>query len=1088
MLRVQSTAPHIEGYTGHTGLPDLAKMSQFIDPETNQLRYPLPPIAQETDAAFDRPENLAEAHVEMEGRYDHHPPRSAHDETAGKRSFALDSHASRASTDPAYYNRRQSMSHMGGQLTSKGPPRSALSDIKHEPRMNGQPYDPVHLGQSTRVVPLDLGDLRTTPATISKANTCRTTIIKYELLESWPDCFPKFPKCGRRGDRGEERIQAYPPEYFRMTEGPLDLSGSREGRHGMSDRNQHLSNSPTFRYRLDSHTPNDDQVEGNQCLAYHKASPRNGPTEATYAEADTSMTFEPRDRGVRDNRANHTRRTFQTDLRHHPYRQPTPIEHRDTASRAQLSPSTRPSPRMQADRYHDPIAARREDFPVPGTRQPQPTAIPPSTLEPSGGRCPPSQAGPAEVTGEVLHIPGLKKEVEGLADACEHLFQLFKPGKFGDGDAHTTMDDINNLQEHDPGIRLVTSPPAYPSSALSVARSSIATRKQESASTPSRYLACHDRARGGVLTRGGQVRLPPAADKLRENKSGAGLEVHIKKMWVELNEDFEKATDTRMSALRYELYDQMKKCRSIPLGMTAKLFTPHCRPGIVCVVLTRPRARILQFLAEKRMQEAKAGALEEDEETRDERRIASPRQDGRPAQKGPSAAWKPAASRSKLEKLPECYHTNEPFGIDEEGSWKEVVQYIVHRNDGLSKQVVQVPEDDKDIGRELEHAKKAPSLTSTGIQTPFPARTWKGRFLSAALFAFLDGCKITSCATFTPSLSVAAAPQVKWTPILLSSFDSHGQAFFPPRSDDAKSTRAGKLCENTARHDWRGERTHGRSSPFEERPTGQSSSNSTWPYASPDYRKSVVMMGRAVTARALSLPSTQGCRALKMCKLSNSSLIEPVKRMVWWGRLAVSTPAIALAGLGLTSIWLPALADVIIAYGGHVAIFSFATDTYTMIDFKNVSLPARMTMSTMHITTNPLAAVYIVNPGAMTLYTSPNLLHRLLKRDTPRPTSDSYGTCHWSIWVAICARWSIAELNRGPARAVDRGVSRSQASLRAFLWSWTDDQWSAVIGGVLLGQKYCRKFMLMQLGFSTRKPVYDWAYHVIADILAAQEA
>ncbi|KAI0317441.1 transmembrane amino acid transporter protein-domain-containing protein [Amylostereum chailletii] len=135
------------------------------------------------------------------------------------------------------------------------------------------------------------------------------------------------------------------------------------------------------------------------------------------------------------------------------------------------------------------------------------------------------------------------------------------------------------------------------------------------------------------------------------------------------------------------------------------------------------------------------------------------------------------------------------------------------------------------------------------------------------------------------------------------------------------------------------------------------------------------------------------------------------------------------------------LTNIIFAYGGHVAIFSFAAEMHTPADFKYslalvqivatifyiivgatiyafggqyVTSPAlTMTSKPVRITAYSIALVSIVISGVVASYIAAKFIFLTLFRKSARLTSNSYGT--WGIWVAICAciwitGWLIAEL------------------------------------------------------------------------------
>ncbi|TFY56367.1 hypothetical protein EVG20_g8950 [Dentipellis fragilis] len=136
-----------------------------------------------------------------------------------------------------------------------------------------------------------------------------------------------------------------------------------------------------------------------------------------------------------------------------------------------------------------------------------------------------------------------------------------------------------------------------------------------------------------------------------------------------------------------------------------------------------------------------------------------------------------------------------------------------------------------------------------------------------------------------------------------------------------------------------------------------------------------------------------------------------------------------------------AITNIIFAYGGHVAIFSFASEMRNPADFKYslalvqtvatifyvivgatvykyggqyVTSPAlTMTSRPVRITAYSIALISIVVAGVVASYVGAKFVFLTLFRGSPRLTSRSWRT--WGIWVAICATiwtigWIIAEV------------------------------------------------------------------------------
>ncbi|KAA1477607.1 hypothetical protein DENSPDRAFT_615633 [Dentipellis sp. KUC8613] len=136
-----------------------------------------------------------------------------------------------------------------------------------------------------------------------------------------------------------------------------------------------------------------------------------------------------------------------------------------------------------------------------------------------------------------------------------------------------------------------------------------------------------------------------------------------------------------------------------------------------------------------------------------------------------------------------------------------------------------------------------------------------------------------------------------------------------------------------------------------------------------------------------------------------------------------------------------ALTNIIFAYGGHVAIFSFASEMRNPEDFKYslalvqtiatifyvivgatvykfggqyVTSPAlTMTSRPVRITAYSIALISIVVAGVVASYVGAKFVFLTLFRGSPRLTSRSWRT--WGIWIAICATiwtigWIIAEV------------------------------------------------------------------------------
>ncbi|ETW77696.1 amino acid transporter [Heterobasidion irregulare TC 32-1] len=143
---------------------------------------------------------------------------------------------------------------------------------------------------------------------------------------------------------------------------------------------------------------------------------------------------------------------------------------------------------------------------------------------------------------------------------------------------------------------------------------------------------------------------------------------------------------------------------------------------------------------------------------------------------------------------------------------------------------------------------------------------------------------------------------------------------------------------------------------------------------------------------------------------------------------------------GLTDT-INALTNIIFAYGGHVAIFSFASEMRNPADFKYslalvqtvatvfyiivgatiykfggqyVTSPAlTMTSKPVRITAYSIALISIIISGVVASYIAAKFIFLTLFRGTPRLTSRSLRT--WGVWILICACiWSagfiIAEL------------------------------------------------------------------------------
>ncbi|KAI0317438.1 transmembrane amino acid transporter protein-domain-containing protein [Amylostereum chailletii] len=136
-----------------------------------------------------------------------------------------------------------------------------------------------------------------------------------------------------------------------------------------------------------------------------------------------------------------------------------------------------------------------------------------------------------------------------------------------------------------------------------------------------------------------------------------------------------------------------------------------------------------------------------------------------------------------------------------------------------------------------------------------------------------------------------------------------------------------------------------------------------------------------------------------------------------------------------------AVTNIVFAYGGHVALFSFMAEMQTPSDFKyslavvqcvaitfytlvgatvytfggqyTTSPALNMTSRTVRIIAFSIALISIVISGVITTYIGAKFIFLTLFRNSPRLTSTSFGT--WGIWVAICSSiwmigWLIAEL------------------------------------------------------------------------------
>ncbi|KAI0063753.1 hypothetical protein BV25DRAFT_357555 [Artomyces pyxidatus] len=136
-----------------------------------------------------------------------------------------------------------------------------------------------------------------------------------------------------------------------------------------------------------------------------------------------------------------------------------------------------------------------------------------------------------------------------------------------------------------------------------------------------------------------------------------------------------------------------------------------------------------------------------------------------------------------------------------------------------------------------------------------------------------------------------------------------------------------------------------------------------------------------------------------------------------------------------------ALTDIIFAFGGHVAIFSFASEMRKPADFKYslalvqivatlwyvvvgatiyrfggqyVTSPAlTMTSKPVRITAYSIALVSIIISGVVASYIAAKFIFLTLFRGTPHLTSRSPRT--WGVWILICAAiwitgWIIAEV------------------------------------------------------------------------------
>ncbi|KZV72461.1 hypothetical protein PENSPDRAFT_663740 [Peniophora sp. CONT] len=148
----------------------------------------------------------------------------------------------------------------------------------------------------------------------------------------------------------------------------------------------------------------------------------------------------------------------------------------------------------------------------------------------------------------------------------------------------------------------------------------------------------------------------------------------------------------------------------------------------------------------------------------------------------------------------------------------------------------------------------------------------------------------------------------------------------------------------------------------------------------------------------------------------------------------------AFENLGLIST-VNAITNIIFAYGGHVAIFSFAAEMRNPADFtyslglvqivaticyvvvgatiyrfggQYVTSPAlTMTSKPVRITAYAIALVSIIISGVVASYVGAKFIYTTMFRGTDRLTSNSKR--NWAIWVLICvsiwtAGWLIAEL------------------------------------------------------------------------------